>query len=329
MDLSIVVVNWHSRDYLHKCIASILTHTRDIAYEIIVIDSASFDGCDRMLREEYPQVRFLQSATNVGFAKANNCAFQESHGDCLLFLNPDTKLVGPAINTLYEYLQSLPDAGALGCRLLNSNGTLQSTCIRAIPTVLNRILDSELLRTRWRRSRLWGMAPLYEEGTAAKEAEAISGACLMVKRSVFEKVGRFSEDYFMYAEDMDLSYKIRSAGYRNYYVPAATVVHYGGSSSEHTPTPFSAVMMPEATWRFLRKTGGPLHGLAYRLGMCASAVLRLLLLAVGSRLRPGERQNQTWQTSSRKWRSVLRWSLNRDMLVRQYYPRVRRRSFLG
>ena len=129
-----------------------------------------------------------------------------------LFLNPDTELVGPAINVLFDHLRALPDAGAVGCKLLNSDGTVQTSCIQSIPTILNQVLDSEASRAKWPRSLLWGMAPLFSASENPEEVEAITGACVMLKREVFEEVGLFSEDYFMYAEDIDLSYKIRKAG---------------------------------------------------------------------------------------------------------------------
>lgn len=201
MDVSVIIVNWNSREDLKRCIASIRMHTRDIEYEIVVIDSGSNDGCDQMLRENYPDVRFVQSATNLGFARANNRAFEEATGENLLFLNPDTELTGPAITRLRSHLHSHPNAGIVGCRLLNSDGTLQSSCIQSIPTIWNQLLNSQFLRTRWPKSGLWGMAPLFQQGIAPREVEAISGACLMVRRHTFQQVNGFSEEYFMYAED--------------------------------------------------------------------------------------------------------------------------------
>jgi GT2 family glycosyltransferase len=328
MDVSVVIVNWNSRDYLKSCLASLFAQTKSVDLEVVVIDSASFDGCEPMLREHYPQVRFIQSVDNLGFAKANNRAFMETTGDCVLFLNPDTELVGPAIDTLFALLNSLPGCGAVGGKLLNSDGTIQSSSIQAMPTILNKLLDSDFLRTKWPRSSLWGMAPLYDGATGAREAEAISGACLMLKRRVFEEVGRFSGDYFMYAEDVDLCHKIRQACYKNYYVPEATVIHHGGSSSRESASTFSAVMMPEATLRFLRKTRGDGYALCYRVGMCASALGRLIALALAVPFCVRGRRNAPWRASCRKWLAVLRWSLRRDELVKKYYPTIQPSQFL-
>src|SRR5262245_55141684 len=136
MDLSIIIVNWNSREYLRKCMTSISSHAPRLDYEVIVIDSGSFDGCEEMLKEHFPAVRFVQHERNDGFAKANNIAFGASAGASLLFLNPDTEVVGPAIEVLYKSLHSLPDAGIVGARLVNTDGSLQSSCIQALPTIL-------------------------------------------------------------------------------------------------------------------------------------------------------------------------------------------------
>jgi N-acetylglucosaminyl-diphospho-decaprenol L-rhamnosyltransferase len=313
MDLSIIIVNWNSKDYLQKCLVSLFRETHQIAFEVIVIDSASYDGCDQMLQEHFPQVRFIQSDKNVGFARANNAAFRESRGDCVLFLNPDTELVGPAINVLYTELRSRPQAGSVGARLLNFDGSIQTSCIQSFPTILNQVLDSEFLRARSPRSRLWGMAPLHEQPARPQVVEAISGACVMLPRPIFERVGCFSEDYFMYAEDIDLSDKVRRAGAKNYYVPQAVVVHHGGSSVQQAASDFSVVMMREAIWRFLRKTRGGVYGLTYRAAMFLSAASRLLLL----KIRPSD---ESQAASLRKWRAIFRWSLNREKSVRRFYP---------
>lgn len=318
MDLSIIIVNWNSADLLKKCIATIHDGTHGLQYEIIVIDSGSFDGCQEMLWENYPQVRFMQSEENVGFARANNLAFRNSRGRSILFLNPDTEIVGSAICTMHHHLQALPDAGAIGCRLLNADRTIQTSCIQSFPTILNQAFDAEWLRERWPRWSLWGTAPLYETGDAPKPADAIAGACLMLRREVFEKVKLFSEDYFMYAEDVDLSFKIKDAGYQNYYIPAATVVHYGGGSSSEAPSNFSVVMMRESICLFLRKTKGPSYAFAYRISILLCALVRLMFLEAGKFYQRVCSRRRAFDGSLQKWRAVMCWSIFRHKTVKQY-----------
>jgi hypothetical protein len=318
MDLSIIIVNWNSKDYLRKCLASVFAETRGLDYEIIVIDSASHDGCDRMLREEFPQVRFIQSTVNLGFARANNQAFAVCKGEYVLFLNPDTELRGPAIQSMLAHARALPDAGTLGCKLLNSDGSIQTSCIQSFPTILNQVLDTEPLRRRFPQSKLWGMAPLFGADSKPKEVEAVSGACVMMRRSVFEAVGRFSEDYFMYAEDLDLSYKASRSGLRNYYVPEAVVVHHGGNSSQQVASDFSVVMMRESVWQFLRKTRGGFYGLGYRAAILACASCRLLVLSLTQPWQRLKRRDASPVGSFRKWAAILRWSLNLESWIKEY-----------
>ncbi|WP_340122716.1 glycosyltransferase family 2 protein [Methylobacter svalbardensis] len=309
MDLSIIIVNWNSKDYLQKCIASILSWTTDINFEIVVIDSASFDGVDEMLKRCYPQVRFIQSDRNLGFAKANNVAFRVSTGSNILFLNPDTELIGPAINILLDYIQILPKTGAIGCKLLNADGSVQTSCIQAFPTILNQLLNSEFLRALFPKFSLWGMASLFNAKDEPAEVDVISGACLMLKRSLFEQVGLFSGDYFMYAEDLDLCYKISQAGFTNYYIPGASVTHFGGGSTEKRPSDFSVVMMRESLWRFMKKNRGNIYGLAYRASIAISAIGRLLLLMILLPLHYFRQSRPSWNASLKKWQAILTWSL--------------------
>jgi len=318
MDLSIIIVNWNSKEFLRKCVGSILAHTDGIRFEVVVIDSASFDGSDKMLSEEFPGVRFIQSVANIGFARANNWASRETTGKYLLFLNPDTEVVGSAIRALYLSLESQPQVGIVGAKLLNSDGSVQTSCIQSMPTLINKVLDSDLLRSKWPTSKLWGMAPLFREDPKPSEVDAVSGACLMIKAAVFRRVDGFSDDFFMYAEDIDLARKVQQAGYRNYYVPTATVVHHGGNSSAQAPSAFATIMMSEATRRFFLKTRGPACAAAYRIGIGFSALVRLALLLVARLSGCAIAGNNN--SSLQKWQALLQWSLKQDTLVRKYYP---------
>jgi N-acetylglucosaminyl-diphospho-decaprenol L-rhamnosyltransferase len=306
MDLSIIIVNWKSKDFLRDCLNSIDLREWSVSYEIIVIDAGSFDGSGEMLRTQFPEVHFIQRTDNLGFAKANNAAFREANGRYLLFLNPDTKVVRTAIQDMYATLQARPDAGVLGCKLLNADGSLQTSCVQAIPTILNQLLDSDFLRARWPKSSLWGTAPLYQEGSEPVEVEAISGACVMLSRAVFEQVGLFAEDYFMYAEDIDLSDKSRRAGFKNYYLPCAEVFHFGGSSSNQAPSNFAVVMMRDSIWKFLRKTRGVLYALFYRVTTLLGAAGRLGFLKFSALFGGGGRVN----SAITKWEAILAWGIN-------------------
>jgi GT2 family glycosyltransferase len=271
-----------------------------------------------MLRQHFPQVRFIQSDKNHGFAKANNAAFAVSLGRCLLFLNPDTELVSPAINAMYNCLLRLPIAGAVGSKLLNANRTVQTSCIKSFPTILNQFLDSEFLRMLWPNSSLWGMAALFSTEKEPQQVEALSGACVMLKRDVFERVGLFSEEYFMYAEDVDLCYKIWKEGYKNYYMPRAIVIHFGGGSTQKASSDFSEIMIRESNERFLRKARGKLYSLGYRGSTLICALARISILIIFSPWRIIRSGSESWWVSLRKWRGIMTWSLGFENRVKDY-----------
>lgn len=319
MDLSIIIVNWNSKDYLLKLIGSIEAETKGIKFEIVVIDNASYDGCDVMLKQMYPHVIFVQSDSNLGFGKANNEAFRKSYGRNLLFLNPDTEIETSAIETLYNHLNSLPSAGIVGPKLLNSDRSIQTSCIRAFPTILNQVLDSNMLRKLFPKARMWGMKPLLEEKNIASRVDAVSGACLMIKRSVFEDIGMFSPDYFMYSEDIDLCYKVLKAGFHTYYVPTAIVVHYGGaSSSQVSVNTFSSVTMLESRLRFFRKTRSLWYSWLYRISMFGVSVVRVGLVVFVWPVHRLYGEDSWVKPALSKWVARLLWALGGERWVKNY-----------
>lgn len=321
MDLSIVIVNWKSRDYLDRAIASIEASVTALHYEVVVIDSGSFDGCGEMLARSHPAVTFIQSHRNRGFGGANNEALQAAQGEIVLFLNPDTEVAPAAIDLLYDALRTTPHAGIVGPTLLNGDGSVQETCIRAFPTVLNQVLDSNLLRAWFPDSALWGKRPLSAAGAVPRRVDAVSGACLMIRRSLFETVGGFGCEYFMYSEDIDLCRKVRDAGQVAYYVPLAIVVHHGGSSSAQAPaTAFSSVMRLESQWRYFRKTRSRLYAALYRLAMGASSLARIAVLLLVWPLQGLSRRRRWTSEALGKWLARLRWTLGGERWVRDYEP---------
>jgi len=152
---------------------------------------------------------------------------------------------------------SLPDVGAVGCKLLNQDQSVQTSAIQTFPTILNQTLDLDLLRNRFPACPLWNIAPLYDDSELPSRVEVISGACVMFRREVFAQVGQFSEEYFMYAEDLDLCYKAARAGFVNYYISQGQIMHYGGTSS----IPRRAVLMK---WRSILKYIAKFHGYGYQ-----------------------------------------------------------------
>ena len=318
IDLSIIIVNWHSANYVLKCVHSIREQASVASYEVIVVDNASFDGCGERLAQEYPWVVFLQSQRNLGFAGANNLGAKCAHGAVLLFLNPDTEVLDGAIDCMYRHFQSLEEPGVVGCRLLNSDGSLQTSCVQSLPTLLNQVLDAEVLRRLFPRAKIFGTAALFEQRNGVKEVEGVSGACMMIRRDIFDLVGGFSADYFMYGEDLDLCFKTKQAGFYNYHVGEAVIVHHGGGSSKLTQSKFSTVMVRESVALFLRKSHGTLYCTCYKLALTGTAILRLVLLATAFPAWFVGRRQKALAEAFWKWVTILRWGIGLEGWTRQY-----------
>lgn len=324
MDLSIIIVNWNSRSFLHKCLASVCATLSGINFEVIVIDNASFDGSEDMVRKEYPDVKFIQSEENLGFAKANNLAAEYATGNAIVFLNPDTELVGDALRDMVACLEELPNAGIVGPMLLNSDRSIQTSCIQAFPSLLNQALDCEYLRNTFPDWELWGNRVLFRGFGDALSVEGISGACLMIRKHVFEAVGRFTSDYFMYGEDIDLCYKVKKSGWLNYYVAQAQVIHHGGqSSASHTDRQFASVQMRESLFIFMHRHRGIGYARLFKIVMGVVAIGRLILVAmVIGVVRPSLRK-QSLSLTFAKWSRVLRWAVGLESWAKRTSRSVR------
>ena len=282
-NLSIIIINWKSKAFVRDCLASIYANIGSLTHEILVVDNASFDGCETMVRSEFPEVIFIQSEHNLGFAGANNLAFARSSGRNVLFLNPDTEVEGIAIQELVSVLECTPEAGMVGARLLNSDGSLQTTCIAATPAILNQTLSSRLLRKRFPRWKIWGMRALFSGDSTPVAVEAISGACMLARREVIHSVGGFRTDYFMYAEDMDLSRHRPADGMEDLLRARREIVHHaGGSSAARIESNFSNLVLRESVLHFFRLHRGRGYAALYRFTVGLVSTLRLLMLIIAS-----------------------------------------------
>lgn len=305
MNLSILIVNWNSKDYLRNCLRAVRSTCREMSLQVVVVDAGSFDGSGEMIAAEFPDVEFLQSHENLGFARSNNLGLKHVRGEFVLLLNPDTELQQGAVATLLSLLKALPDVGIVAPRLLNTDGSLQTSCVSALPTPWNEFLDSEALRHLFPRWRIWGTWDAFST-LEPVEVEAVSGACMLIWSEIFRRVGGLAPDFFMYSEDKDLCAKVRRLGFKVYHVPAAKVIHHGGGSSRSQANAFSVVMMRVAKETYMRLNRGKGSALLYRVFQGFSAVVRLCLLVPGICFLRGGRRTSTLSTV-RKWWVVLRW----------------------
>jgi GT2 family glycosyltransferase len=321
-DLSIIIVNWNSAAFVRQCLSSIYKNSIMVEFEIIVVDNSSGDGCREMIEKDFPAVRFIGSGENLGFAGANNLGFNYSSGRYVLFLNPDTEVVSQAVERLVRFLDSTPDAGIAGGRLLNADGSIQTSCIQRFPSILSLAVDAQFLRMLFPKARLWGTRPLVENPTVTASVDIVSGACLMMPRGVFEKVGLFTTEYFMYAEDVDLCFKVRRAGWKNYYVGEAVIVHYGGQSSSLRPeNHFASVAMREAWRKFFFLYYGRNRAFVYQATTGLVALFRIGLLAGLLLVTAGRFRRDFLLGAFGKWTRIFRWSIGLEGWARTLRPR--------
>jgi GT2 family glycosyltransferase len=239
MDVSIIIVNFNTRPLVLKCLESIFRTTRRLDFEVILVDNASTDGSIKAVVARFPSVEILAQEENLGFARANNLAIKRSRGKFILLLNPDTELVDGVVSILARFLEDHPDAGAAGCRLLNSDGSLQASSYNfpTVPGVFASVFRlKKVIPLRWLREGPLGgwigsRVRYFDRHLSTQRVDFVTGACMMVKGSVVDEVGLLDESFFIYFEEIDWCYRMREAGWFTYFVPSARALHHIGQSS--------------------------------------------------------------------------------------------------
>lgn len=232
MKLSVVIVNYKVKYFLEQCLISVQRAARKVTAETIVVDNASGDGSVEYLQERFPDVTFIASDKNLGFARANNIAIRKSKGEYVLLLNPDTIVAEDTFVEFVEFMESHPDAGGCGAYMLRTDGSFALESRRGLPTPFVSFCKMSGLTSLFPKSRLFGRYYMrYLNEHEASEIEVISGAYMFLRRDALDKAGLLDEDFFMYGEDIDLSYRILKSGFRNYFVPSP-ILHYKGESTE-------------------------------------------------------------------------------------------------
>jgi len=249
----VIVVSFNGRDYLRRCLASVLEHTKGVSCEVIVVDNASWDGSAQMVEAEFPQTALIRLPVNVGFAAGCNRGMQRAAGEFILLLNPDTELAEDAFSPMVAYCRQNPAVGILGPKLLNGDGSLQLSC-RRFPSHLTSLFNRQSVLTRLFPRNPFSRRYLMTDWAHDRisPADWLSGACAMLRREMVERVGGMDEGYFMYIEDVDLCYRAHQAGYEVVYFPQVAVTHHIGKSTESMPNR-SIVQWHRSMWRYYRK----------------------------------------------------------------------------
>ena len=233
MKLSIIIVNYNVKFFLEQCLISVAKAIEKVDAEIIVVDNNSIDGSIKMLNEKFPQVHIIENSENFGFSKANNQAIKECKGEYVLLLNPDTLLEDDTIKKALAFADEKKDAGGFGVKMIDGKGRFLPESKRGFPTPDVAFYKVFGLSKLFPNSKTFGKYHLtYLDENEIHEVDVLSGAFMLLRKSVIDKIGLLDETFFMYGEDIDLSYRIRKAGYKNFYFPKTRIIHYKGESTK-------------------------------------------------------------------------------------------------
>lgn len=233
MKLSIVIVNYNVEFFLEQCLNSVLIAIKDLDAEVFVVDNNSVDGSVELVRSKYPQVKLIANKDNVGFSKANNQAILESTGEYVLLLNPDTLVQEDTFKKVCDFMDQHPDAGGLGVKMIDGKGNFLPESKRGLPTPAVAFYKIFGFSRFFPKSRRFGKYHLgFLDKEKNHEIDVLSGAFMMLRKSVLDKIGLLDEAFFMYGEDIDLSYRITLAGFKNYYFADTEIIHYKGESTK-------------------------------------------------------------------------------------------------
>lgn len=233
MKLSVVIVNYNVQYFLEQCLKSVMISGKGIDMEVIVVDNNSVDESVNMVKEKFPDVKLIENKTNTGFSKANNQAIIQSAGEYVLLLNPDTVVEDDTFRKIIDFMDVTPDAGGLGVKMIDGKGAFLPESKRGLPTPAVAFFKVFGLSALFPKSKVFGKYHLgYLENNKIHQVDVLSGAFMLLRRETLDKTGLLDETFFMYGEDIDLSYRITQAGYKNYYFPHTRIIHYKGESTK-------------------------------------------------------------------------------------------------
>ncbi len=233
MKVSVVIVNYNVKHFLEQCLNSVIASAKHCETEIFVVDNNSVDGSCEMVKEKFPEITLIENKTNYGFSFANNQAIKLAKGDYVLLLNPDTVIEEKTLSVISDFMDEHPDAGGLGVKMIDGKGRFLPESKRGLPTpevAFYKIFGLSKLFPRSKKFGKYHLTYLNKEETHV--VDVLSGAFMLLRQECLDKSGLLDETFFMYGEDIDMSYRITLAGYKNYYLPDTTIIHYKGESTK-------------------------------------------------------------------------------------------------
>jgi len=248
LDLSICIVNWNVKELLNACLGSIYKETKDISFEVIVVDNNSSDDSIRMIKNDFPQVIVIENKYNAGFTRANNQAINIAQGRYIMLLNPDTEVLDSALNKMLRFMESRRDCGALGCKLINTDGSLQRSC-RTFPSLDVMIYSALFLDSLFPKRRIFGKYFMtWWDFNETREVDQPMGSALMIKKEVLDSVGLFDQNIFIWFDEVDLCYRIKKAGWKIFFTPEAQIKHHLSQSFKQWKS-VPQIVKGAITWR--------------------------------------------------------------------------------
>ncbi len=228
VDLSIIIVNWNTRNLLEKCLISIYEKPQNLDFEVFVVDNASGDKSVEMVKTGFPQIKLIDNKENFGFAKANNQAIKQARGEFILLLNPDTEILNDSLEKIISFMRSHIEAGIAGCRILNSDHSLQPS-VRRLPDLWSQAVI--LLKLHRLFPKLISHYLISDfDYSKTQEAEQVMGAFFAVRKEIFEKVGNLDEKFYIWFEEVDFCKRVKDYGKKIYYNAEAEIIHHQGQS---------------------------------------------------------------------------------------------------
>jgi GT2 family glycosyltransferase len=252
IDLSIIIVSWQVRDLLKECLASIFLETKNLEFEVIVMENASRDQTVEMVAEFFPKVAIISSLKNLGFGKACNLAVKQARGRYLLFLNPDTVIINQAIEKMVKFMEAEPQIGISGCKILNRDLTLQPS-VRKFPQLSDHLAMLFKLHHLIKLDRYFMTSFDYQQ---TSEVDQVMGAFFLVSRRLLKKVGVFDERFYIWFEEVDYCIRCKQAGFNVVYTPVAEIIHLGGQSFSQKRNIKNQWNFCQSRWRFVAKHQG-------------------------------------------------------------------------
>jgi GT2 family glycosyltransferase len=297
-EVSIIIVSWNVADLLDHCLSSIRAFCTNFSYEVIVVDSASSDNSVAMVRSKHPEVTLIAEPENVGFTKGNNIGLAAATGKHILYLNPDVELIEDAIGPMLEYLEAHADVGVVGCKLLNTDRSHQSSIGRYLR--LSSLVHEYYLREKGEKFRV-------SHPDQATTVEVVLGACMLVRGEQVRAINGFDERYFMYQEETDMCLTLHRQGFHTVYLPTVAMIHHGSQSSTKSAESRQRTLHENRKSQvlFITKHYGAGAGLLAKLLIGAAMLIRAPLFAVANLCRPSDQSNN----KQRYYFRTIRWLL--------------------